>query len=126
MNQDALNPPWQAHTLGEALQRCTDMRADALALITEKLTRNWKQTYERAQSYAKALMAHGIGHGDLVGVMGPNDERWIDVFFGAALIGAITVPVNTRFKSAELAYCLQRADVKLFVTVCLELEMLPH
>ena len=117
MTQDELSKPWQAHTLGEALQRCTRMRSDALALITEQLTRNWQQISDRAHSYAKALMAHGIGRGDLVGVMGPNDERWIDVFFGAALIGAITVPVNTRFKSAELAYCLERADVKLFVTV---------
>lgn len=116
MSHDELTEVWQPHTLGEALQQCLRLRADELALITEKSTRNWQQISERAQSYAKALMAHGIGHGDLVGVMGPNDERWVDVFFGAALIGAITVPVNTRFKSDELAYCLKRADVKLFFT----------
>jgi len=108
---------WRPHTLGDALQKCWETCPNELALITPKLKRNWQQTLDRAHQYAKALIAHGIGHGDLVGVMAPNDEHWIDIFFGAALIGAITVPVNTRFKSAELAYSLQKANVKLFVTV---------
>src|SRR6267143_1041769 len=34
------------------------------------------------------------------------------LFYGAALIGAVTVPVNTRFKAAEVAFCLQQADCK--------------
>ena len=38
------------------------------------------------------------------------------MFYGAALIGAVTVPVNTRFKAAELAFCLKQADVKLLFT----------
>ena len=70
MNEDALNPPWQAHTLGEALQRCTRLRSDALALITEQLTRNWQQISDRAHSYAKALMFLG-GESDIpVGICG--------------------------------------------------------
>ena len=34
------------------------------------------------------------------------------MFYAAATLGAVTVPVNTRFKSAELAFCLAQADVK--------------
>src|SRR5262249_45086902 len=40
------------------------------------------------------------------------DETWVTLFYAAAAIGAVTVPVNTRFKSAELAFCLKQADVK--------------
>jgi fatty-acyl-CoA synthase len=44
-----------------------------------------------------------------------NDEKWLATFYGAAVIGAVTVPVNTRFKAAELAFCLKQADCKALV-----------
>ena len=44
-----------------------------------------------------------------------NDEHWLSLFYGAALIGAVTVPVNTRFKTAEIDFCLKQADCKAAV-----------
>jgi fatty-acyl-CoA synthase len=41
-----------------------------------------------------------------------NDEKWLALFYGAALIGAVTVPVNTRFKAAEIEYCVKQSDCK--------------
>ncbi len=41
-----------------------------------------------------------------------NGENWLALFYGAALIGAVTVPVNTRFKSAEIDFCVKQADCK--------------
>ena len=41
-----------------------------------------------------------------------NDEKWLALFYGAALIGAVTVPVNTRFKAAEIDFCLKQAGCK--------------
>src|SRR5690606_32764032 len=35
--------------------------------------------------------------------------------FACARIGAVTVPINTRFKKEELAFCLKQADVKAIV-----------
>ena len=46
-----------------------------------------------------------------------NDEHWLSLFYGAALIGAVTVPVNTRFKAAEIEFCLKQADCKLLFYV---------
>lgn len=42
-----------------------------------------------------------------------NTPEWVVFFYAAATLGAVTVPVNTRFKADELAYCLKQADVKL-------------
>ena len=44
-----------------------------------------------------------------------NDEKWLALFYGAALLGVVTVPVNTRFKASELAFCLKQADCKALV-----------
>jgi fatty-acyl-CoA synthase len=46
-----------------------------------------------------------------------NSLEWATFFYAAASIGAVTVPVNTRFKADELKYCLEQADVKLLFIV---------
>jgi fatty-acyl-CoA synthase len=58
------------------------------------------------------MHALGLRKGDHVAILMGNDEHWIALFYGAALLGAVTVPVNTRFKAAELEFCLQQADCK--------------
>jgi fatty-acyl-CoA synthase len=58
------------------------------------------------------MQALGLKRGDHVGILMGNDEKWLSLFYGAALIGAVTVPVNTRFKRGEIEFCLRQADVK--------------
>src|SRR6187401_2389001 len=58
------------------------------------------------------MQALGIRRGDHVGILMGNDERWLALFYGAALIGAVTVPVNTRFKAAEIDFCLKQSAAK--------------
>jgi fatty-acyl-CoA synthase len=63
------------------------------------------------------MQSLGIKRGDHVGILMGNDEHWLALFYGAALIGVVTVPVNTRFKTAEIAFCLKQADCKLLFYV---------
>src|ERR671925_2425756 len=72
---------------------------------------------ERAKRAAGAMQALGIRRGDHVGILMGNEERWLALFYGASLIGAVTVPVNTRFKTAEIDFCLKQADCKLLFYV---------
>ncbi len=58
------------------------------------------------------MQSRGLGRGDHVGILMGNDENWLALFYGAALIGAVTVPVNTRFKAAEIDFCLKQAGCK--------------
>ena len=58
------------------------------------------------------MQALGIGRGDPVAILMPNGEQWLSLFYGAALIGAVTVPVNTRFKAAEIDFCLKQSGAK--------------
>jgi fatty-acyl-CoA synthase len=103
---------WKAQTLGEVLERHARERPHAEALVTPSRRVTYDDLYLRARSAATTLHTLGVGPGDHVGVLMGNDEKWLALFYGAALIGAVTVPVNTRFKTAEIAYCLQQADCK--------------
>lgn len=75
----------------------------------------WTQMAEGARRTAAALHAAGVRKGDHVGILMGNSGLWIQTFLGIASLGAVTVPVNTRFKTEELRFCLKQADVRLLV-----------
>ena len=106
---------WSARTLGAVLHDVAIRRGPAEALVTRERRLDYRTVEAESWRVARALLAIGIRHGDFVGVLMGNDDKWVTTFFGAALIGAVTVPVNTRFKAAELAYCLKQADCKALV-----------
>ena len=106
---------WAEQTLGQVLARQAGERGQAEALVTQGSRFTYRQLFAMAKEAAGSLQALGIRKGDHVGILMGNDEHWLSLFYGAALIGAVTVPVNTRFKTAEIAFCLKQADCKLLI-----------
>ena len=103
---------WAKQTLGQVLETRTGE-----GLVTSSGRFTHENLLERARRAAGSMQALGIKKGDHVGILMGNDEHWLSLFYGAALIGAVTVPVNTRFKTAEIAFCLKQADCKLLIHV---------
>src|SRR5437868_1454086 len=126
--QEIISPrmDWKAQTLGEVLERQARERPEAEALVTPRRRITYDELYLRARSAATTLHTLGVGSGDHVGILMGNDEKWLALFYGAALIGAVTVPVNTRFKAAEIDFCVKKADcsalfyVKRFLNIDFE------
>jgi len=112
---DGQDVTWAEQTLGQVLARQAGERGEAEALVTASGRFTYKRLFTKAREAAASLQALGIRKGDHVGILMGNDEHWLSLFYGAALIGAVTVPVNTRFKTAEIAFCLKQADCKLLV-----------
>ena len=106
---------WTPRTLAEFVAERARDRADAEALVTPTARLTYAEQYRAVRRTAKAMHALGVRQGDFVGILMGNDETWVTLFYAAAMLGAVTVPVNTRFKSAELAFCLKQADVKASV-----------
>src|SRR5689334_9453231 len=104
---------WYAQTLGDVLSRDAELypNHEALVIGDERLT--YGELRDRVAEMAEGLRALGVKRGDHVAVCMGNCVEWVVFFYAAAETGAVTVPVNTRFKADELAYCLRQADVKL-------------
>jgi fatty-acyl-CoA synthase len=103
---------WPRQTLGQVLE---NRRGEALVTATGRFS--YEDLLEKSRQAAGAMQALGIKRGEHVGILMGNDEHWLSLFYGAALIGAVTVPVNTRFKSAEIDFCLKQADCKVLFYV---------
>src|SRR4051812_34837361 len=103
---------WYAQTLGDVLFRSAELLPVDEALIIGAQRCTYGELHAQVSEMAAGLRALGIRRGDHVAVCMGNCMEWVVFFYAAAQLGAVTVPVNTRFKADELAYCLRQADVK--------------
>lgn len=72
---------------------------------------------------AASFLARGVRAGNRVAVWLPNGPEWIVAALGAQAIGAVLVPVNTRYRGAEAAYVLRRARATVLVTTSAFLDI---
>ncbi|MDP2398194.1 MAG: AMP-binding protein [Burkholderiales bacterium] len=108
---------WEKQTLAEVLATTAAAHAQEEALVISGRRLTWAELRDNVREVACGLRALGIGRGDHVAVCMGNSLEWVIFFYAAASVGAVTVPVNTRFKADEMLYCLKQADVKLlFIT----------
>jgi acyl-CoA synthetase (AMP-forming)/AMP-acid ligase II len=78
----------------------------SVALHFEGRTLTWAELDERARSYAKAMQQAGIDRGDRVAVIAENCLEVVIALFGNYYLGAVHVPINTRYLAAEIAHVL--------------------
>ena len=68
-----------------------------------------------AMAFARHLVALGVQPGDRVAVAMRNVAEWPVAFYGSALAGAVTAPLNAWWSGAELAYGLQDSGATVAV-----------
>src|SRR5690606_35283973 len=78
----------------------------ALAYELDGQRLSWAELDERARSYANALAHAGVDKGDRVAVYAETSLELIVALFGNYYLGAVHVPINTRYRAAEVAHIL--------------------
>ena len=73
------------------------------------------ELWERVGRLAGGLAARGIGRGDRVALLLPNGTAFATSFLAIAQLGAVVVPLNPKFKPAELEFCYRDAGVRLVI-----------
>lgn len=75
----------------------------------------WRVFDEKANRFANLLIERGIKQGDKVAILLMNCLEWLPVYFGVLKSGATVVPLNFRYTSEEINYCLDLAEVDVLV-----------
>ncbi|MBR2257232.1 MAG: acyl--CoA ligase [Blautia sp.] len=70
----------------------------------------WAVFDEKANRVANMLIERGIRKGQKCAVLLMNCLEWLPIYFGILKAGAVAVPLNFRFTSEEIDYCLKLAD----------------
>lgn len=76
---------------------------------------SWRDFDRRANRFANLLLSRGIKRGTKVGILLMNCLEWLPLYFGILKAGCIAVPLNFRFSSDEIRYCLDLADVEVLI-----------
>ena len=102
-------------TIPELLSRQATRYPDRVAFIDGDREIDFAEFNRLCNNTAAWLATQGIGPGDRVAVWLVNRIEWLALYFGLARIGAALVTVNTRYRSNELEYLLQRSQAKMLV-----------
>ena len=75
----------------------------------------WSEFDKKANRFANLLLTRGIGKGDKVAILLMNSLEWLPIYFGVLKTGALAVPLNYRYSSEEIRYCLDLADASVLI-----------
>lgn len=75
----------------------------------------WSVFNEKANRFANLLIQRGIQKGDKVAILMMNCLEWLPIYFGILKTGALAVPLNFRYSSDEIEYCVNLAEVDILV-----------
>src|SRR5271163_2859781 len=103
-------------TLGDLLLDAWDRYPNRPALIFPDSQRSYSELVAGSMRIARGLRAMGVKPRDNVGILMPTSPALVEMLFGVALCGAVAVLINARFRSAELAYVIENADLVTLLT----------
>ena len=110
-------PDWfEKITVGGQLDRMA-ARCGAREAVAFKGERwSFEQLKADTDAAARGLMQCGVRAGDKVALWLTNCPEWLHILYAVAKIGAVLVPINTRFRTADLDYVLRQSDSSTLIT----------
>lgn len=76
----------------------------------------YDQLVDQARRVARALLADGIAPGERVAILMGNRPEAVAGLFGAALAGAVAVPLSTFSTDEELTFLLANSEARVLLT----------
>ncbi|MAE93684.1 MAG: hypothetical protein CL910_03390 [Deltaproteobacteria bacterium] len=101
--------PSPLHNVSRWIAQRALLEPDHLAIVDDQRALTYRQLEERTARAAGLLAARGIRPGDRVALLLGNRSAYLELLFGAARLGAIAMPVNTRLAPPEIAELLDDA-----------------
>ncbi len=102
-------------TIGTALADAAGRFGTREAFVFENGTPTFRQLYQTSAQIARAFLALGVRRGDRIAVWMAGYAEWAYLYYGLTRIGAIVVPVNTRYRPAEVEYVLGKSRSQFLV-----------
>ena len=87
------------------------------------IARTYREFDREANRTAHLLGRLGVRRGDTINLLLPNCLEFLALWFGAAKIGAVIVPVNTASSAAELEYLVAHSESRLIFTQAARLDL---
>ncbi|QZD93303.1 fatty acid--CoA ligase [Qipengyuania xiapuensis] len=97
----------------EFIRHWAQERPDNIALEQDGEAISFGELEPRSRKIVAMLAAHGVGRGDRIAWLGKNSRHYFELFYSAARVGAVMVPIGWRLAAPEVAYILGDTGAKL-------------
>ena len=103
-------------TFGQLVDQAAERWGDREALCFERRRWSFAQVRDETDRVAKGLIAAGIRPGEHVCLWLNNCPEYLFTLFAVAKIGAVLVPINTRFRSHDMGYIVTQSDATTLIS----------
>jgi fatty-acyl-CoA synthase len=97
-------------SLGDQLDKTSEKFPKNIAVVFGEQRLSYTRLREEVEKLAKGLLGLGVQKGDKVALWLSNGPEFIYSMFAIAKVGALMVPLNTRYKVHEIEYILNHSD----------------
>jgi acyl-CoA synthetase (AMP-forming)/AMP-acid ligase II len=108
---------WDQMTIPRTLLRAAELWPGRSAMEDDGTHLTFHELAAEGLRAARGFLAAGIAAGDRVGIWAPNIHEWVVAALGLQCAGAVLVPLNTRYKSAEAGYILRASGARILCTM---------
>ena len=108
---------FEKRTLGSLVDQAVRRWGSREALWYEGRRWTFADLRDEVDRTARGFVQLGVQPGEKVALWMPNRPEWLYAFFALAKIGAIVVPINTRFRTDDLEYVVRQSDSATLITV---------
>jgi len=102
--------------LNEILDKAVEQTPDKKAVICGGESCTYIELSEKMDLWAKTLLSLGVKKGDRVALFMKNRVELVQLYFACFRIGAIIVPLNTRYQTPEAVYGLEQSGSRILIT----------
>jgi len=105
-------------TLSQVLRETTERYPERQAILDPSgMTLTYAELNAQVDRLARGMLERGVAKGDKVGLWMPNIPEWVVAYYAIARIGAVVVPMNTRYKTHEVEYILNDSEATTLFAV---------
>lgn len=115
MNNETVLSELEGMTVGQALRRSAAKWPSEEFFKTTDTAVTFMQFDGLVDRLAQSLLGLGLTRHDHIAVWLGNSLEWALCFCACARIGAVVVPINTRYTASEAGYILAQSDAKALV-----------
>ena len=108
---------YRKRTLGGILREAAARFGPHEALVFGERRWTWAEFDAETDQVAKGLMGIGIAPGEHVALWMTNRPEWLFLMFAVARIGACLVPLNTRYRTDDVAYAITQSKSATLITL---------
>ncbi len=108
---------YRKRTLGQLIDEAAERHGGREALVFDAHRWTWTDFKRETDAVAKGLIALGVEPGERVAVWMTNRPEWLWLMFALGKIGACIVPLNTRYRTDDVAYAVTQSQSATMITL---------